>query len=102
MMRPVFKKVIPQSVENNNFKNNIFVYPNPAKDFIGIQNETNEKRLKIIIFDFLGRQCINKIIPADSKNTTIKLDNINNGLYILQISDFNGNIIKNSKFVVIK
>ncbi|MDD5569541.1 MAG: T9SS type A sorting domain-containing protein [Bacteroidales bacterium] len=102
MMRPVFKKVIPQAVENNDFKNNILVYPNPAKDFINIKNETNEKKLRIVIFDFLGRERINSIINTDSGNTKINLNDFGEGLYIIQISDLNGKILKNSKFVVLK
>ncbi|MFA6923249.1 MAG: T9SS type A sorting domain-containing protein [Bacteroidales bacterium] len=102
MLRPVFGKNTSNTVENNNFKNNISIYPNPAKDFINIQNETNEKKLRIVIFDFIGRERINSIIQTDFKNTKINLKDLNNGLYILQISNLNGNMIKNSKFVVLK
>ncbi len=59
------------------------VYPNPAQDFVWVQNATNAP-MEIQLFDITGR----KVIGLNFQNTenAIDVSQLNSGIYILNIS----------------
>ena len=71
-------------------------YPNPAKDFIMIENLKSEKA-KIEIINLQGQSIISKTINSD--NQKIDIQNIESGIYFLRIS---GNDTYSSHKVVIQ
>jgi hypothetical protein len=69
------------SVEDASFKNNIKVFPNPAKDFLSIQNFSDNKIDKVIIVDITGK----KIMEQTGDVKKLNVSNLTNGIYMIQI-----------------
>ena len=77
------------SNSNNNItKNDIAIYPNPAKDILYISGTTDDSN--VIIFDLTGRVCFNGKLTGKS----INISNFPNGIYLLKIGDRVAKIVK--------
>lgn len=64
---------------------NIYIYPNPADDFINVQVlEPFDKVQHLRIFDFSGRLCHESRLDAGLNNIQIPLD-LKSGVYIAQV-----------------
>ena len=66
---------------NNITKNDLTIYPNPAKDILYISGTTDNSN--VIILDLTGRECFNGKLSGKS----INISNFPNGLYLLKIGD---------------
>lgn len=63
----------------------INVYPNPAKNFIALNNNTiNNESMKIEIYSIDGKQM--KIVDNYSSNQSIDISDLISGMYILKLS----------------
>ncbi|WBV61943.1 T9SS type A sorting domain-containing protein [Chryseobacterium camelliae] len=71
------------STHENNSKNNISIYPNPAKDFVTISHLPNETTISIL--DLSGRKIFNKKY-AEAK-VSMNISQLTNGTYIIQVDD---------------
>ena len=69
----------PASVDDQN-QLDISVYPNPTSDIVYIDG--NYSQLKVVVYDILGKQVINKSIT-----NSIDISQLEKGVYILQLSD---------------
>lgn len=80
-------------------EDNIITYPNPATNSFFIK--TNFKsQIKLDVYDITGKLIISKqLMNADINE--INTTDINSGLYLLRISDFDGNI-KTKKLLIEK
>jgi surface protein len=58
----------------------ISIYPNPSSDTVYIDG--NYSQLKVVVYDLLGKQVINKSIT-----NSIDISQLDKGVYILQLSD---------------
>ena len=58
----------------------ISIYPNPSSDIVYI--EGNYTQLKVVVYDILGKQVMNKVIT-----NSIDISHLEKGVYILQLSD---------------
>ena len=77
----------PLSISENNFEN-MFVYPNPVKDILNIQNVYSNS--KISVFDMLGKNYeINAINNFESNSLSIDTSGFEKGLYFLKLEDIN-------------
>jgi len=81
-------------VGDNDF-NEVIIYPNPASSILNIKNAENSN---IEIYDILGRVILSK--TNISMEETINVSNLNNGTYILKIT--NNNQVKTEKFIISK
>lgn len=74
---------------NHNNTNSYTVYPNPAKDFIYIQNSNFTATLTthITIYDAQGRLIKNETLFPKQSNIKIDVSNLKTGVYWLQISE---------------
>jgi len=68
------------SVGDHAFELGLSVYPNPTSDIVYIDG--NYTQLKVIVYDILGKQLMNKSIT-----NSIDISHLGNGVYILQLSD---------------
>lgn len=78
---PTQVSCLPLNIEN--FLDNSFnIYPNPAKDFVGIKKSDNLLIDKFIVIDIYGK------VVIDEKNFDDKLNiqQLPNGIYLLQIN----------------
>ena len=73
----VYGSVSNTSITTNN-KESLTLYPNPAQDFVTIQNTSGS--LNIEVFDVIG----NFILK--SKDKTIDISNLPNGIYIFHVT----------------
>lgn len=76
----------PQRVANNTVKKgNIYVYPNPASQYINIAIKEPYKDKQIVkIFDFSGKLCMETILDPFANTINIPI-NLNSGVYIVQV-----------------
>ena len=58
----------------------ISIYPNPTSDIVYIDG--NYTQLKVVVYDILGKEILNKSIT-----NSIDISHLDNGIYILQLSD---------------
>ena len=69
------------SIDDQKNQLDISIYPNPTSGMVHI--EGNFTQLKVVVYDILGKQLINKFIT----NHVIDLRHLENGVYILQLYD---------------
>lgn len=75
------------------------IYPNPATEIVFIETVKPLKAKSLVeIFDFYGRLLIKQEL-IDTK-ASIALQGLSSGIYFLKIS--NGNMVQNSKLIVVK
>jgi len=87
------------SVETHKPLSQFLINPNPAKDWININNLSGEKDLTISIFDYLGRNVYysnNSLFSKEKINTS----NYKSGIYFLQISK-SGSLLFSEKIVIL-
>lgn len=72
------------SVEENNLKNLINIFPNPANDYITISTENNQSPFDITIYNTLGKQLYSKKNIHDS-NLEIDISKYNSNMLIIKI-----------------
>ena len=71
----------------------MFVYPNPVKDILNIQNIYSSS--KISVFDILGKNYeINAINNFESNSLSIDISGLEKGLYFLKFEDINTGQLK--------
>lgn len=82
------------SVESNQINSDkVQIYPNPTKNILNINNETNSEITSISIIDALGRH-----ILKSANTNTISVANLNNGVYFLKL-EFKNNSIVTKRFI---
>ncbi|WP_298156944.1 FG-GAP-like repeat-containing protein [Flavobacterium sp.] len=68
-------------------ENDAFViFPNPVSDILNIKSKSNAAIIKAEIFDMSGKM----ILKKESVNSTIPVNTLSNGTYIIKILDVNG------------
>ena len=85
-----FKIAGEEKIEENNFKN-INVYPNPVKDMLYVETETEIK--EIIIYDVYGRHQVTKT-SSHQGDLSIDVSNLNNGVYFVRIKTDSGDVVR--------
>lgn len=78
----------------------LIIYPNPATDHIIIEfsNQNILINYSVKITNTLGQILLN--MPLNSLSTNVNLNNLNNGVYFVNIIDTNGSIIDIKKIVL--
>ncbi len=91
------------SINDFNIKNNLIVYPNPAKDLISINiNLTQNSNLDISIYDINGKlikNIYNKYSKKGKLTITTNISELNHGVYLLQAKS---NLKMQTKRLIIK
>jgi len=77
---------------NQNKFSDILVYPNPAKNELNIVTTTEMKNKEYQLCDIYGRKIFTGKLKKDI--TTLSVENMANGIYILQINGENKNTFK--------
>lgn len=91
---------VPEGVEENS-PGQLFVYPNPVKDFAIVNgNALHIGKLKIKLVNIIGNEILipaDKISWTENRSLIIDLKNISEGVYFLNI-EVNGNVL-NKKII---
>ncbi|MFH6987401.1 T9SS type A sorting domain-containing protein [Flavobacterium collinsii] len=72
--------------------NSLAIYPNPATDYLHIENNSDVTIETIDLYDMTGR-AVQNFKPADVQNNTIKVSNVTSGNYILKVNNTSKKII---------
>ena len=84
------------SINDNEFANNISIYPNPVRGILNIKHSSNIILDKALLYDVRGRL----ISKVDLNNTTsINTNQLHSGIYFIKIDDTKGNTLT-KKFIV--
>ena len=75
----------------DNFTNNVSIYPNPAKDRLYIETESEIE--EVIVYDIYGRHQVTET-PSHQEMISIDISNLNSGVYFVKINTAEGNIVK--------
>ena len=73
------------------FTNNVSIYPNPAKDRLYIETESEIE--EVIVYDIYGRHQVTET-PSHQEMISIDISNLNSGVYFVKINIAEGNIVK--------
>ena len=72
----------PATLSSEDFEVNAFsVYPNPATEFLYIENKDNLSIDTVIIFDLTGK----KVIEQKNTDATINVQQLESGIYMVQV-----------------
>ncbi len=85
---------IIDGIKNPINKDNISVFPNPAKDQINIDWDKEFTIAVINIYDIKGNIILNKEIDRAINSQIVNINNLSHGVYIIKLSDENGNDYK--------
>ncbi len=80
------------SLSEKSLSESVAVYPNPAKDYVEISNDS-QNELSVEIYNILG----NKVITSEAsrlKKQTFSLANLNSGVYLVQLKSNDQKIVK--------
>ena len=77
--KPVWGTCPTASLDGQN-QLDISIYPNPTSDIVNVDG--NYSQLKVVMYDILGKQVMNKSIT-----NSIDISQLKKGVYILQLSD---------------
>jgi hypothetical protein len=75
-------------------------YPNPANTFIEIKYAEKFRNGKLVVYNSTGQMVINETLPEQDM-TTLLLDGMKNGIYMLNISNNNGDS-ETTKIIIAK
>ena len=94
-MNIIIRDVETINVSENQFENEISIYPNPAADYF-IVKLNGIKADRIEIYNCLGKRVLNTAILID--NQEVFINSLPNGVYFLKVNNANG-IVAYKKFV---
>ena len=94
-------RIAALGINENEFANNIKVYPNPAKDFVIVNmNDFDGELSEINLINIQGQIVFNFKTENQSKIINVPVNNFSEGIYILQLNTSNG--IINKKLIIRK
>ena len=93
------RPVLVTRIATRSLRNNLEIYPNPAREGITVKVGDPYRSMVITIVDSKGRVVYNK--KVSSNRTTIRTSDLTNGIYYLRVSS-NGQIIGVENFEVRK
>jgi uncharacterized repeat protein (TIGR01451 family) len=88
----------PSGINNLSDMEALTIYPNPFASETIVHFKTEQKNTSIIIMDLLGKE-IKSYLLNDAKDIAIEKEQMNDGIYILRITDANKNVM-NQKIIV--
>jgi hypothetical protein len=85
--------IIPLSVSNIDLFHSISIYPNPALDFVTLENNSNTELEGVKIYDISGR-LLQDVVITNSFNHRINISNLSTGIYMFHIYGDHSSTIK--------
>lgn len=78
---PIKNDGLNEMINNNQLK----LYPNPSIGFVEIENVSQYKIDKIIVFDLMGKEIYARKITTTASNVKLDLSYLQNGMYMVNI-----------------
>ena len=88
-----FRPYTTEIVDDAGIADGVNIYPNPASEFVNINFTSTSKNVSIKIYDATGR-LVKNMENVKSGENTIALNELENGLYLLNLQDGSDSITK--------
>ncbi len=85
------KYLIASSIEENESKNTLNIYPNPFSIKTTLQSDKHLKNATLTLYNSLGQQ-VRQVNNISGQTATLQRDNLPSGLYYLQLTEDNQTI----------
>lgn len=72
--------------------NSINIYPNPAYDWLHIDNLKNYKELSVEIYDMPGKKILSNTYTSNTGSIALDLKSLSTGLYIVELTNSSGSV----------
>ena len=85
------------NVTDFSLENNLFVYPNPCKERLNVQiNTQHSMEYNIVVNNIIGQTVLSKTGALGSGKTTIpfNMNELNNGIYFISVQTGNQNVTR--------
>lgn len=80
--------------------NEVVLFPNPSHDFVNVKLASSDKKIKHIrIIDINGR-IITKYTPKHINSIKLNTNNLENGIYLIQVTTSDNKVLRHKKIVV--
>ena len=90
------------SIDDDALDTKIVLYPNPSSNFLNVKLSSSGKKIKHIrIIDVNGR-IINEYAPKHTNSIKLNTNNLENGIYLIQIITSENEVLSYKKIVVAK
>ena len=90
------------SIDDDALDTKIVLYPNPSRNFLNVKLSSFDKKIKNIkIIDVNGR-IINEYTPEHTSSLKLNTNNLENGVYLIQITTTDNKVLRNKRIVVAK
>ena len=90
------------SIDDDALDTKIVLYPNPSRNFLNVKLSSFDKKIKNIrIIDVNGR-IINEYTPEHTSSLKLNTNNLENGVYLIQITTTDNEVLRNKRIVVAK
>ena len=90
------------SIDDDALDTKIVLYPNPSSNFLNVKLSSFDKKIKNIrIIDVNGR-IINEYTPKHTNSIKLNTNNLENGVYLIQITTTDNKVLRNKRIVVAK
>ena len=81
-------------LEDNEFFNNLALYPNPTAGSITLMNKTSEQLIDAVVTDVKGSIVKSIDLKNAGVETSISMDNLATGMYFIKINTQNTSVVK--------
>ena len=90
------------SIDDDALDTRIVLYPNPSRNFLNVKLSSPDKKIKSIrIIDVNGR-IIKDYRPEHTSSLKLNTNNLENGVYLIQITTTDNKVLRNKRIVVAK
>ena len=80
--------------------NEVVLFPNPSNDFVNVKLTSSDKKIKHIrIIDINGR-IITEYTPKHINSIKLNTNNLENGIYLIQVTTSDNKVLRHKKIVV--
>ena len=87
------------SIDDDALDTKIVLYPNPTRNFLNVKLSSFDKKIKNIrIIDVNGR-IINEYTPEHTSSLKLNTNNLENGVYLIQITTTDNKVLRNKRIV---
>tara|TARA_B110000483_G_scaffold34141_1_gene41559 strand:- start:207 stop:1844 length:1638 start_codon:yes stop_codon:yes gene_type:complete len=89
------------TLKNINIDNSFRIFPNPAEDWIKIvKTDFQNEKIEYNLFDFNGKKILKGILSRTTREKSLNLENINDGIYLLKLN--NNKFFGHKKIVIMR
>ena len=90
------------SIDDDALDTKIVLYPNPSSNFLNVKLSSSDKKIKHIRIIDINNRIINEYAPKHTNSIKLNTNNLENGIYLIQITTSENEVLSYKKIVVAK